>query len=166
MKKHSKQVIFLNGKMIAASNSLLKRLTPGLIKGKGVFETMRVYHGEILLVNEHINRLLRGLKVLGVKCIYSKKYLVSCMKRTLDANGLKDARLRLTVRKYNRKIDVSIVVSAYHPFSDGKYKKGFKVILAKDRYKEKLPLSNIKNIDYGFYRKAYLDLLTLSLLVL
>ena len=157
MKKYSKQIVFLNGEMIAANSSLLSRLTPCLMEWKGAFETMRVCNGKILLVNEHMNRLLRGLKILGVKCIYSKKNMISCMRRTLDANGLKDARLRLIIRKYNRKIDISVVASAYHPFSIRKYKNGFRAVLAKDRYKGKLPLSNVKAIDYGFYCKAYLQ---------
>jgi branched-subunit amino acid aminotransferase/4-amino-4-deoxychorismate lyase len=79
------------------------------------------------------------------------------MKRTLDVNGLKNARLRLTVRKYSRKIDISVVVSTYHSFSDRKYKNGFRVVLAKDRYNGKPSLSNVKSIDYGFYCKAYLQ---------
>jgi len=53
--------IFLDGQIVKARTGLIDSLAPGVVQGKGVFETMRLYGGKIFALEDHLNRLFRGL---------------------------------------------------------------------------------------------------------
>ena len=68
-----RRALFLDGKMVSPEKKLLASLAPGVTCGRGAFETMRVYRGKILFLEDHLARLIRSLKVLKIKTAYSEK---------------------------------------------------------------------------------------------
>lgn len=69
----------------------------GFLYGVGLFETFRVYDGVPFLFYEHIQRLIQGLKFIGISHeieIYKMKSLLKCL---LKANCLENAYVRITV---------------------------------------------------------------------
>ncbi len=155
-----KGVIFLDGRIVPADVSFQERLSPGRLPGKGVFETMRAYNGEIFLLQEHLKRLLSGLNRLKIRSPYAKKEIVYWLRETLRRNRLKNARVRLTVwkEKAHRPACISIAAVSYRALA-GKYKKGFRAMVCKARRNRTSPsgTENIKSIDYSFFLKAYQD---------
>lgn len=61
----SSHIIF-DGKIVAADIPVVPALSRGLMYGDGVFETLRIYNSQTLFLSEHLERLLRGLDVLGI----------------------------------------------------------------------------------------------------
>jgi len=143
-----KKVLFLDGFMIPTSKSFLDSLSPGVLPGRGVFETMRSYGGKIFLLEEHLSRLRRGLRLLSVKMPVSAEKIRKHLYLTLNANGLRDARLRLTVWEQKGNPRISIAALPYRPYPREKYEEGFKAVIADVRRNEKSKFSRIKSIHY------------------
>lgn len=65
MAKSNSWIIF-DGQLHSSEQPIAKANSRGLMYGEGVFETLRVYQGHTLLLKEHINRLKKGLTILGM----------------------------------------------------------------------------------------------------
>src|SRR4030042_3721624 len=97
---------------------------------------MRAYHGKLFLLDRHIKRLLGAAEVIGMGQKLADIDLAKACADTLQANKLKEARVRLTVTNGEGTalpwIDAggrpNIVVTAvpYTPFPEEKYSEGFK----------------------------------------
>lgn len=70
--------------------------SPLLSSGLALFETMRAYHGGIFLLDRHLDRLASSAKSLGFPALDKAVLREACL-AVLKANGMADARLRLTV---------------------------------------------------------------------
>lgn len=147
--------IFLDGQMVSGDEIFLEELSPCVLKGQGVFETMRAYQGEIFLLQEHLDRLFRGLKVLKIKFPDSGKTITRRVYETLRRSRLKNARVRLTVWKGKGRPRISVIAFPYRPYSIGKYKEGFQASVSDVRRDETSVLTRVKSIDYRFFLKAY-----------
>ncbi|WP_339060673.1 aminotransferase class IV [Tepidibacillus marianensis] len=69
----------------------------GFMYGMGLFETFRVYNNEPFLFDEHLERLSKGLNLLGILINISTKEWKSKLLKLLRVNQLTDAYIRLTV---------------------------------------------------------------------
>ncbi|MDP8264245.1 MAG: aminotransferase class IV [Candidatus Aceula lacicola] len=143
-----KKFIFLDGFMIPATQAWSQKLSPGILSGVGVFETMRSYEGEVFAIDEHLKRLYSGLRILKIKAPCTKKEMMQYLKASLEVNKLKNARIRLMVWKGKEKIRISIAVFSYRSFSKDKYNKGFKAIFSDIRRDENAISSRIKTVNY------------------
>ena len=167
-------MIYLDGAMIFADQKLLKSLSPGILKGDGVFETMRSYGArqdqrivKIFQLALHLSRLARGLKALNIPPPISLNPRISVdavgfnfpgkeiIEKILRLNNLVNAKVRLTVWKSGKKIHSAITVVPYKPFSENKYKKGFSAMVSRITLDESSMLNGIKSIRYDFFLKAY-----------
>jgi len=150
MKKH---LIFLDNRFVSVDTKRVSSLAPGLLSGKGVFETMRVTNGKIALVEAHFDRMARGLKTMNIANPYSvdefKKIIVS----TLNRNGLKNARIRFTVWCHGGTSRVSVVTAATVHYSSRDIERGFKAITSKLTH-HKGRFAGCKSIDYLLFLKA------------
>lgn len=150
------KALFLDGRMIRASDKLVESLTPGVVQGKGVFETMRVCGGAIFALEAHMIRLLQGLKTLNMRMPCSRKQLKKYLDRVIRVNHFKEARLRLAVWKEGRSLRLTIVGQDTVGYSAHKYKKGFKAVIS-DIQRKKTRFSHIKSMDYGCFRQAFME---------
>jgi branched-chain amino acid aminotransferase len=60
--------VCFNGSFYPAGTPLLASQNRGFKWGDGLFETMKVHKGQILLSNLHFERLYSGMKLLGIEC--------------------------------------------------------------------------------------------------
>ena len=151
-----KLALFLDGQFNKADLSLIESLAPGVVKGKGVFETMRAYQGQIFALEKHLARIRRGLKCLGIKSSYSQKSIKEYLARLLQVNDLKDGRVRLSVWQEKRIVRIAIVCVAAPSLSAKIYRRGFKTMMAKVR-RPKTIFSQIKSLDYACFRQAFIE---------
>jgi branched-chain amino acid aminotransferase group I len=91
MKEH----IYLNGGIVSSAEARVSVFDHGYLYGYGVFETMRAYSGHIFRIDQHLERLHRGLSFLGIP--EPKIALDLACHATLQANHLDNARLRMEV---------------------------------------------------------------------
>lgn len=147
MKKHV--IVFLNGQWIEADDSLLTGLTPGVVRGQGVFETFLIHQGRVVFWDEHLSRLRRGLKAYRIKSPYSMQRLKTYTIRAIELNHLTSGRLRLAVFRDEGQVFVSIVAQAVR----GSTKKTFRVEISP--YVRKFHrYSHLKSVDYEPFYSA------------
>jgi len=91
--------IYINGKFYSKADAVISVYDHGLLYGDGVFEGIRAYGGRIFKFKEHIDRLYESAKTIMLKIPISKSTLMEEVIRTVRANGLKDAYIRLVVTR-------------------------------------------------------------------
>jgi branched-chain amino acid aminotransferase len=99
--------IWINGKLVGADKAKVSIYDRGFMYGDGVFETMRGYAGKVFKIDQHLDRLFRSLDAIKIEHKYSKKYLKDAVYKTLRANGLSSAYIKLAVTRGEGRFGVS-----------------------------------------------------------
>ncbi|MGH9031746.1 MAG: aminotransferase class IV [Acidimicrobiia bacterium] len=89
-------VVWIDGELLATTAARVSPFDHGLLVGDGVFETLRVYGGVPFAWTRHHERLHRSAAGLGIEAPTSDG-LRAATDAVLEANGLTDARMRITV---------------------------------------------------------------------
>jgi branched chain amino acid aminotransferase apoenzyme (EC 2.6.1.42) len=129
MRLHS-QYVWLDGKLVRWEEAKVHVMTHALHYGTSIFEGIRAYWTErdllVFRLDDHIERMFKSAKILGIKIPYTADEVRSAVIETLRANGFReDVYIRPiafvsapTVTLDVRTLDVSLAVIAF-PF--GKY---------------------------------------------
>lgn len=117
---------------------------------------MRAYSGQVFRIDDHLERLARGADYLGIAL--GDTDLKGAAAATLQANGLEDARIRITVSAGAgnmtpdpdtcRQPVVLVTASPYTPYPETVYSKGFRAIISSCRRSSISPLSRLKSASY------------------
>ena len=91
--------ILLNGKLVDEKDAKISVFDHGLLYGDGVFEGIRAYNGRVFRLKEHIQRLYDSANAIMLKIPVSQEKMISEILRTLRANSLKDAYIRVVVTR-------------------------------------------------------------------
>ena len=89
-------IVWLDGRLLPRAEARVSVDDLGFLYGAACFETMRARGGAVFRLYRHLDRLARGLALLGVEPP-DRAALCRALAATLEANALPDARLRLTV---------------------------------------------------------------------
>jgi branched-chain amino acid aminotransferase len=156
------EFIYLDGQLIPRSKAKLSPFDHGFLYGYGLFETMRAYNGRIFRLDRHLARLRRSAQSLGlthsVIASEAKQSLEVACTKTLEANRLKNARLKLTISAGEGDMtpdpstcsSPTVLVTAQNlvPPPPEKYESGFKAALSSFRCNSQSPLSRLKSTCY------------------
>lgn len=96
--------VYFNGLLRQESEISVSPLDRSYLYGEGLFETMKASQGFIPFLQEHLNRLFRGMELLKMKLDLSGAKLEFALYQTLLHNRLKNAYLRLTLSRENQEI--------------------------------------------------------------
>jgi branched-chain amino acid aminotransferase group I len=156
-------IIYLDGQLKPRFEAKLPIFDHGFLYGYGLFETMRAYNGHIFRLDSHLTRLRCSAESIGLThsiltTEQGKQSLKAACVGTLEANGLKNARLRLTVsagegdmtpdpRTCSRPT-ILITSQDLAPFPPERYETGFKAVLSSLRRNSQSPLSRLKSTCY------------------
>lgn len=88
--------VWLDGRLVAVEQARISPFDHGLLVGDGVFETLRVYGGELFAWRRHYERLARSANGLGLR-VPDSATLRGAADAVLAANAATEARLRITV---------------------------------------------------------------------
>ncbi len=91
--------VHLNGALVAAEAARIDPADRGFTLGDGLYETMAVRGGRVCRFDAHMARLGDGAEILGLPIPVSHGDLAASMAQTLEANGIADGVLRLTVTR-------------------------------------------------------------------
>jgi len=91
--------IYLNGKLVDREKAHISVFDHGLLYGDGVFEGIRSYDGLIFRMKEHIDRLYKSADAIELSIPMNKMAMIEAVIKTLKANKLKDAYIRLVVTR-------------------------------------------------------------------
>jgi branched-chain amino acid aminotransferase len=89
-------IVWVNGALVEESDACISPFDHGLMTGDGVFETLRVYGGSPFAWRRHLDRLAHSASGLDL-ALPRDDVIRRAAVAVLEANGLVDARLRLTV---------------------------------------------------------------------
>jgi branched-chain amino acid aminotransferase len=110
--------IWLDGSLVDAADARVSPFDHGLLVGDGVFETLRVYGGKPFAWRRHLERLEHSARGLGLDPP-ARETLQEAAAAVLDANGLHEARVRITATggvqplgSERRDAPVTVVVAA------------------------------------------------------
>ncbi|MFC1903409.1 aminotransferase class IV [Chloroflexota bacterium] len=152
------EIVYLNGSFVPRSQAWISVFDYGFLYGYGLFETMRAYHAKIFLLERHLKRLLDSADVIGLKSGLVDIDLGKACVETLRANGLQDARLRLTVSGGERgsfpgisnrtPLTVLVTATSYSVMPSQVYDKDFKAVVSSFRRYSQSPLSGVKSANY------------------
>lgn len=120
-----KRVIFWQNKFFSASDAPVLNPDSGLLRGIGLFETMRAYRGNIIYFKQHIARIRNSCNALGLRFPYDAAKTQKIILGLLKASALSDARVRLTVWEENDKLQTLVTAARYSPPPAAKYREGF-----------------------------------------
>ncbi len=150
------EIIYLNGDLIPRSQARLSPFDHGFLYSYGLFETMRAYSGCIFRLERHLERLSGSAKLLGLPL--SASVIEKACYDTLQANNLKDARIRLTASigegeavpdlPKHPKPTVLVIATSHIPPSAETYRNGYKALVSALRQNSQSPLSHLKSANY------------------
>jgi len=152
------ETVYLNGSLVPRSKACLSVYDHGLLYGYALFETMRAYNGRIFLLDRHIRRLMDGAEIIGMAPRLEGIDPGRACNETLRANGLREARVRLTITngdgealpwsEFAGRPTVLVTARPYTPFPGETYQKGFKIGVTSQRRSARSPMSTIKSNNY------------------
>ena len=154
-----KTKIYLNGKIVPLEQATVSILDRGLLYGDGIFESLRTYNRKPFLLDEHVKRLLRGLKLLRIRPPLSASQFKLAVLKTLRANRFKESYIKIMVTrgiakehglgptKIAGKPSVIILIEEQKPFPKTLFSTGWKAIVS-SVVRTETPSSRIKSLCY------------------
>lgn len=144
--------VFFNGELIAASLAKVSVFDGGFLHGAGLFETMRAYAQKVYRLDEHMDRLLESAKKLTIPVASDKNDLKEAVAQTIKANGLQEARVRLTVSWGDLRNEpngtILITASQFKPYPEEFYTKGMSVLVTDNKISCSDPVARHKSTNY------------------
>jgi branched-chain amino acid aminotransferase len=92
-------LVHLNGRLVDETAAVVSVFDRGFLFGDAVFESMRALDGRIFRLDRHLARLERSADLVGITGMPARADLARAVEELLEANRLRDARLRLTVSR-------------------------------------------------------------------
>lgn len=88
--------VVVDGEVLATAEATISVLDRGLLRGEGVFETIRTYGGVPFAVSRHLARMHQSAAATGIRLPPDGR-LVDSIRALCDANGFGETRIHLTV---------------------------------------------------------------------
>lgn len=95
----SARYVYLNGRIVEAEQASIGVFDRGLLQGDGLYETIRVSNSRPQRFDAHMSRLRSGAAALRMPENVLEIDYVAVISDLLAANGLTDARVRITITR-------------------------------------------------------------------
>lgn len=93
-------LININGTLYPRAEAKISVFDSGFILGDGVWEGLRLHHGKLLFIQEHLKRLYEGAKALDMDIGLTSEQLLKRVRETCEANQMKDGvHIRLMISR-------------------------------------------------------------------
>ncbi|MGX1983844.1 4-amino-4-deoxychorismate lyase [Thermolongibacillus altinsuensis] len=89
--------VYVNGKIVKKEEARISPFDHGFMYGLGLFETFRVYDGHPFLLDDHLERLNEGVRMLNIHLTLTREQVVNIIHELLKANQLRNAYVRFNV---------------------------------------------------------------------
>ena len=117
-------------------------MTTGFLYGDGIYETMRVYNGVVFMLEKHLERLCRSASMTKLS-VPEKGFITDAVYRTIEANKLSDAYVRVTISRGKGPIGLDpdlckeptfvVIAEHFREYPESLYTNGVKLVIAKTR---------------------------------
>ena len=145
-------VYYVDGKFVPAAEAVFPINDLGLLRGYGVFDFMRTYNGKVIFIEEHIERLARSAREIGLALPWPKAEIIRRVGETLQRNDPVESSVRILVTGGSSpdfitpqgQPRLAIMVAPLSRYPAAWYSEGAKVITV--RHNRSIP--GAKSIDY------------------
>lgn len=103
----------LNGRLVPARSAAVPLLDEGLLQGIGLIETMAAFGGQIPLFARHVKRLSKSAERFGIALPREAPQILEDIGRLMEAEGLLDARIRLTLTRGNPEQELEPILALH-----------------------------------------------------
>jgi branched-chain amino acid aminotransferase len=150
--------VWINGKFFDKAEAKVSVYDHGLLYGDGVFEGIRVYHGKVFRLKQHMDRLYDSARSIWLEIPMSKEALTAAVEETVRVNEKEDGYIRLVVTRGSgtlgldpRKCDpqMIIIVDDISLYPSALYENGLEIITAATIRSHPAALSpRVKSLNY------------------
>lgn len=151
-------LVYINGKLIPGEEAKVSVFDHGFLYGDGLFETMRAYQRRIFRLEHHLQRLFLSLEYLKFLIPFNFDYLKEAIYKTIEANRLEDAYIRLNVTRGEgatvpdpatcKAPNLIIITREYVPYSSALYQKGYKGKIVGVKPSPHMPTISMKTLNF------------------
>ncbi|MHB1127801.1 MAG: branched-chain-amino-acid transaminase [Bacillota bacterium] len=92
-------IIYFDGQYVPSEEAKVSVFDHGLLYGDGVFEGIRIYHGRVFKLKEHLDRLYESARSITLKLELTKEELKEAVLETARRNNISDGYVRLVVSR-------------------------------------------------------------------
>ncbi len=151
--------VYVNGEFFDKENAKISVFDKGFLYGDGVFEGIRAYDGKIFKLNEHVNRMFDGAKVIMLEPPITKEEAKEIIIETFRKSDLRDAYIRPILSrgigdlgldpKKAKKASFVVIVDKLEMYPREIYEKGMSVITATTaRARHNTLPPSVKSLNY------------------
>ncbi len=150
-------VTSINGLVVPLSEAKISAFDNAVLYGEGLFETFLGIDDRPIFLKEHLNRLNRGAKLLGLKIPVPQKRLVEWIVEALKAHPSHVKQLRMTVTagesaRYTGQIGKPQIIIGVAPHQIPA--RPFKLLVSDFRVDQDSEFRRIKTISYAIHAAA------------
>ena len=96
--------IYIDGEFYPRDEAKISVFDSGFLVGDGVWEGIRLHHGEFAFLDRHLDRLFAGAAAIGLDIGKTREELTDALHETVRRNGMKDAvHVRLMITRGRKK---------------------------------------------------------------
>lgn len=162
--------IYLDGEFVPEEEAKVSVFDHGLLYGDGVFEGIRIYNRRVFMLDEHMDRLYKGARVIRLDIPLTIEEMKAKICETVRVNDLTDGYVRLLVTRGKGDLGLSpmkcanpsvvIIASTIKIYADEVYENGLRVITCSTRRNNPDSLSpQIKSLNYLNHIMAHLEVI-------
>ncbi len=97
MTDRSSRTFYVNGAFVPEQQARISATDLAILRGLGVFESLRTYGGIPFRMPDHLGRLRRSAEAVGITLPWTDLELVSIVNQLLSINKLPEATIRIVV---------------------------------------------------------------------
>ncbi len=153
-----KNKIWINGRFVGINDAKVSVFDRGFLYGDGVFETMRSYAGIVFKLNEHIDRLFKGLATIRIKTPHSRSYFKKAIYDSLKINKIRSGYIRVAMTRGEGRFGIGykddftpnivIIAKEFGGYPEWMHDRGLSAQTAGFIQNEYSPLAGIKSMNY------------------
>ncbi|MFT6997248.1 MAG: branched-chain amino acid aminotransferase [Cryomorphaceae bacterium] len=83
-------LIYVKGELLPREDAKISVFDSGYLVGDGVWEGIRLHHGILCFIDDHLDRLWEGASSIGMKLPFSREELIATINETLKTNQMHD----------------------------------------------------------------------------
>ena len=137
----------VNDQLINKESAWISPFSPGVQYGYGVFETIKVYCGEAIFLQEHFARMKDALAFLQIEQNMDIHSIAQQSDRLIKANQLDNGHLKIICMRGEQNAIQWVFTSGEKQYKS-EYQRGYKICLSTIRRNESSPLCRIKSLNY------------------
>ncbi len=164
---HAEGIAFIDGTITNLAKASVPLNDRGYLLGDGVFETLRTSNGRVFRLDDHAERMKRGLRAINLDPSLASEFRDAV--KALVAAGKKDFGGELYVRVMvttgpmedvlgtGRGVTVTGLCKKFKPYPMQYYSNGIQLVVSRQRKDTRSPLSAVKTLSFLPYIAARRD---------